>query len=377
MSELLDSNPVPQNLAEMEVIADLLSSQEVSLHVEKIDQIINALSNGIDAHQSKWLTKLGQFSSWEHIFSALDSFTQTTPGLDAELLAKIQTLQNQVIKCIAQLATRPEASPDAHHNNAFRYTLRLLASHPEYQTIVEPYFESTQNRRGLPRQSKSLPEWVEDQKTLDKIGEVMHSAQSLPELIHLISQIPKKRIIEHQTAYHASKTQTDSIITFILTQIKEAAPQQAESLTELTQKYEKYKYFAEHPDVRLQNPPDLGDFPTQLFINQQIVKELDQINYFKKFDQLKTADCTTWVQLMWLMESKIKPNHVFAFTVRTDQGVEQIVRITGDQVIDTVTEAAEIGNLAHYLPKQADIAFIRPEDQILVGLREKLESFFD
>ena len=375
---------VPNSLAETAAVVLFLPTNETdldNLDVEKIEIIVHNLQTALETLNQNWLADLEQFTDWEKIFSVLASARTLLSETNPTLAADIFTLQQQAVRAIAELGKQNEISKDANENKAFIYLLRLLAAAPEFTTITEPLF-SAKKSAPLNRKSQEtgLLEWVEHQKTIDRIGQVAGTSESLAELLHLLAQVPETKITTHRTADFSTSHSLSSIISFINTEIKRLAISPDESLAEITKKHQEVERLAANSTVTgLKNlfPPDLGFFKTRAFVYRELDRELKNSLQFDQIESNNVDSCKSWVQLMWLIESNLESTHEFVFTVHIGENTEQIVRLSGETIKDIVEQAPLDASLISILPKQSDLKFIRPNDRVLVGLREKLNSFFD
>ena len=339
--------------------------------------ILENLKNVLDPINKDWYKDLNQFFDWEQVFSGLaasrTNISEFNPGL-ANKIFEIQTLS---LTAIVDLGLRNEMDSKTNENPAFVYLLRLLQVSPEFNDYIKPDYD---NKKTTPinhrHHETGLDQWSEDQRIIDQIGQMLASAQSLEELLHLLTLVPVTRITLHRTADYSSTYSLPSFISFITAEIESLA---ISNLTSELEKKEKIKELAKlltTPDGSTSGifPPNLGLFKTREFLYSELAKEfklaLTQKKIFKTPDQ-----CQTWVQLLWYIENNISNDHTFVYT-KKEANVEQIIRLTGDRIHAIVAQAPLDSASIEILPKASQFNFIKPDDKVIIGLREKLESWF-
>lgn len=373
---------VPTSLAETADVLSLIPTNDDDLEnfdLEKIETIVHNLQTVLETVDPNWTKDLGQFADWEKIFSVLSSvrafLSDTNPALAAEIFA----LQQQAVKAIAELGIQTENSKNSTENDAFIYLLRLMAASPEFTPIIVPFFS---DKKSAPAhrhyQETGILEWVEDQKTIDRIGQLAATSESLPELLYLLAQVPEIRITSHHTADFSTSHSLSSIISFINAEIKRFAISPDESLDEITEKYEEVEQLlatSGETDMKSLFPPNLGIFKTRAFVYEELKRALKSNIKIEPTQTTSVDACKSWVELMWLIENEIEPDKEFVFTIKIKGGAEKIIRLSGEVIKDIVEQAPLKPRIISALPKKAHFKFIQPDDRILVGLREKLASF--
>jgi hypothetical protein len=191
----------------------------------------------------------------------------------------------------------------------------------------------------------------------------------------LLSLVHLSRVTVHRTADYSTNYTIISFINYIITEAERFSIGPTTPNLQLNKRREELQRLCEPTDGSQSAffPPNLGEFKTREFIHRQLAQEFEAM--LDSLDTAQTPEPQSWVQLLWYVESAVDPRQVFTFT-KKDGNVDRIMRITGDEIHQIVSQAPLRANDISLLPLATEISFVRPEDRFIVGLREKLETWF-
>lgn len=377
-TRVINWHETPHSLEELVLVTDFLPNEidAAKLTPAELTTLLNNLTEALNPIDEVWTNSLNQFTEWETVFTRLEAAKTVINQIDATLSNTVETLQTLVLTAITEIGTRNEMDSNTNNNPAFVFLLRLLKTRPEFTAIIQPKFKDKHNSPISNRTGETgLLDWVEHQKDLDQIGQLLDNATSLPELLHLLSLVHLNRVTVHRTADYSTNYTIISFINYIITEAERLAIGPATPNLQLNKRREELQRLCEPTDGS-QNaffPPNLGEFKTRGFIYQQLTQEFEAMLGSLSTEQ--TPEPQSWIQLLWYVENAVDPHQVFAFT-KKDGNVEHIMRITGDEIHQIVSQAPLRANDISLLPLATEISFVRPEDRFIVGLREKLETWF-
>lgn len=256
-------------------------------------------------------------------------------------------------------------------SEAFKSLLRIYHSAPDFQTEIETFCPT-------PTSLEHTVTWqkrAEDQVKLDAIGRALHGITKTTEILERIGPLIRSEIIYANPTIH---TRSPMILKNIYERIINYVATYARTRDHLFHAHTSLANKKAHEAMIM--VPTFGDHNTPLFVARDTNHEYEKYVRLQTLSGNKVAmrNCDSWQTLLWNVNELIDPDREFLFTVKDpDTGLGTITRLSGKDVRYAVADAPYNRTPATKIPDATRVDFVRPEDSILIEIREALNRLFD
>ncbi len=305
--------------------------------------------------------------AWLNLHKLFNEVNENNTFLSQQISETLSLLLNTQ----AIFAKRVPETAVAPPSDAFKSLLRLYRAVPQFQDEIE-------HACVLPTQISYAADWktrAEDQTKLDAIGEKLKGLHSTPELLSRLGPLIRSELIMCNPTIYIRRPLDlnsiyDRIVNFVATYSDVASPNPGLELRAKTKK-------AKDATIII---PTFGDFSTPTIVARDTEQEWEKFKHIYTLhgDEISARHCESWQHLVWYVDEVVKPEREFRFTIKNPaDGADSLRYLKGTAVRNAVLDAPYNREPATHLPDASQIAYIRPEDEILPEIRASLNNLFD